>query len=101
MITLKAICLAAAVTDCGIVTEIFQDGKSIGQGIVTFEAVAQKLASESGLPAFTIPKKDFLTVFQSNAIDFDVQIVLPNEPDKPQPQCDASKKFEFVTRWSL
>jgi len=101
MITLKAICLAAAITDCGIITEVFQDGKSIGQGIVTFEEVAQKIANESGLKTFTIPKDDFLKIFQSDAIDFDVEIVLPNDPEQPQPECDASKKFEFVTKWNL
>jgi len=100
MITLKAICLAAAITDCGIVTEVFQSGKSIGNGIVTFSDVSQKLASESGLKAFVIPKADFLKIFQSKAINFDVQIVLPNEPDKPQPECKADK-FEFVTKWVL
>lgn len=100
MITLKAICLAAAVTDCGIVTEVFQAGKSQGQGIVTFAEVSQKLASESGLRAYVIPKTDFLKVFQSKEINFDVQIVLPNEPDKPQPECKADK-FEFVIKWVL
>lgn len=100
MITLKAICLAAAVTDCGIVTEVWQNGKSLGNGIVTFAEVSQKLASETGLRAFTIPKNDFLKIYQSESLNFDVDIVLPNEPDKPQPECKADK-FEFVTRWTL
>lgn len=100
MITIKAFCLAAGLVDCGIVMDVFQNGQNKGQGLITFSEVSQKLASETGLTAYTIPKKDFEKIFKSDAFDFDVEIVLPNQPDKPQPECKADK-FEFVTRWSL
>jgi hypothetical protein len=100
MITLKAICLAAGLTDCGIVTEVYGDGKSLGEGLVTFAEVSEKLSNESGLKPYLIPKADFEKIFNSNNFDFDVTIVLPNEPDDPIPGCKA-EKFEFVTRWGL
>jgi hypothetical protein len=100
MITLKAFCLSVGLTNCGIVTEVFQNGKSLGDGLVTFSEVSQTLASETGLRAFTIPKADFLKIFESDAFEFDVELVLPNDPDKPQPECKADK-FEFVTKWNL
>lgn len=100
MITLKAICLAAGLTDCGIVTEVYGDGKSLGQGLVTFAEVAEKLSNESGLKPYIISKEDFDKIFNSRNFDFDIEIVLPNEPDQPIPGCKVDK-FEFVTKWSI
>jgi hypothetical protein len=100
MITLKAICLAAGLTDCGIVTEVYGDGKPLGKGLVTFAEVSAKLSNESGLKPYLISKEDFEKIFNSNNFQFDVTIVLPNDPDNPIPGCKAHN-FQFVTKWKL
>lgn len=100
MITLKAICLAAGLTDCGIVMEVYGGGKSLGQGLVTFAEVSAKLSNESGLKPYIISKEDFEKIFNNRNFDFDIEIVLPNEPDNPIPGCPV-QNFQFITKWKL
>lgn len=100
LVTLKAFCIAAGVTDCGILVDVKGDGKDIGKGLVTHAEVADVLSSETGYRPFVINKSDFEKVFNSQTFNFDVTIVLPNEPDNPIEACKADK-FEFITRWEL
>ena len=100
MIELKAICLTASLINCGIITNVFQNGKNLGDGIVTHAEISQTLASETGLTAYIIPKKDFEKIFLSDVFRFDISIVIPIEPDKPQPECEVGE-YQFLTRWLL
>lgn len=100
-VIVKAFCLTQDVTDCGIVQEVFVDGKSKGQGLVTFEEVAESLATTTGLPTFTIPKSQFVKLFNSDVFEYDVSIVFPEPPGEDINVCPVVNKFEFVTRYTL
>lgn len=98
-LAVKAVCVTQGELDCGIRQNIFSGGKDLGEGIVTHKDAADILSSETGLTSYIIPRDDFYKIWDSGIYEFDIEFVLPNEPDKPV-KCETGS-FEFVTRISL
>lgn len=99
-LTVRAVCVTKGELDCGIIQNVYQGGKNLGEGIVTHSETADVLSSETGLKSYLIPKDDFYKIWDSGIFEFDIEFVLPNDPVDPV-KCDTGGNFEFVTRITL
>jgi len=102
-ISVSAFCLTGAtIDDCAMVQEVFVNGKSIGDGIVTKPSMARHIRPHSDLPIYTIDSNSWAAAWsQSDYMwEKDVTFIKPSNGTKPSNICDV-RNFQFVTFYNF
>ena len=102
-ISVKAFCLVGStIDDCAIEQEIYKNGKSVGNGLVTKASMVRHLSSVSNLPVYVVPSDVWLGVWvRSDSVwEKDIEYFKPVSSGNISYSCNAAN-FKFVTMYDF